>query len=147
MGLEDFQSENAGSYQAHPPHEYNSKLRDWADEFEERFPTKLDIDTIEVSPKMTTTRGAAYYEMNGDTYIRISRNFIESSPDEHIKLVLLHEMAHVYFYNHGYTETNHDKYFRWVVGRVGANMTYTSMNDKKWESIIQPFIDMQEDWD
>lgn len=144
MGLEEFQSKNGGKYQAHPPHEYNSKLRRWADEFEKLFPIDLRIETIEVSPQMTRTFGMAYYEMNTDTYIRLSKPFVESSPDEHIKLVLLHEMVHVYCYNRGYTDVNHDKYFRWIVGRVGGHLAYEGFENTKWNDLIQPFLDMEE---
>lgn len=145
MGLEDFKSERNNGYRQYGSHEYDDKLETWKDDFMERFPIDLNIEFIEVSPKMTKHNAMAYRRDVNTYYIRVSEQFINLNNDERIKLTLLHEMVHVYFYQQGYTKTNHDKYFRWVVGRVGASMTHMSINDRKWQDCIEPFLDMEEE--
>jgi predicted SprT family Zn-dependent metalloprotease len=147
MGLEDFKSESDSHYKQYGYHEYNEKLEKWADEMEERFPIDLNIEFVEVSPQMNQTRGMAYRRDNSTYYIRLAEWFVGIKSDERIKLTLLHEMVHVYFYRQGYSDTHHDKYFRWVVGRVGASMTNMAITDRKWQQCIEPFLEMEEGWD
>lgn len=147
MGLEDFSTGSGSNYEKYGNHEYDSKLGTWADEMQQRFPIDLNIEFVEVSPQMTKTRGMAYKRNANEYYIRISERFIHNHSDERVKLTLLHEMVHVYFYQQGFSDTKHDKYFRWVVGRVGASMTHMTLDDKKWEECIEPFIEDDERWD
>lgn len=143
MGLHDF-SGSKSEHRAYNGHPKEDQLEEWKDELQERFPVDLDIEFIEVSPKMSKHYGKAYYR--GDTaFIRISQDYIESNEDRKVKLTLLHEMCHVYFYQMGYKETNHDKYFRWVVGRVMASMTSMTIDNKKWQKTIEPFFEMEQD--
>lgn len=147
MGLEDFKSESDSHYKQYGYHEYNEKLEKWADEMEDRFPIDLNIEFVEVSPQMEQMRGMAYRRDNDTYYIRLAEWFVGIRSDERIKFTLLHEMVHVYFYRQGHSNTNHDKYFRWVVGRVGASMTNMKTSDLKWKQCIEPFLDMEEGWD
>lgn len=146
MGLDNFKKSKSSKNKAHGHHPYNEKLETWADELEERFPIDLDINFVEVSPQMTKTYGKAFYSSYDQCYIRIAEYVVESKSEKEVKLILLHEMCHIYFYRMGYGNTGHDKYFRWVVGRVMADMTNTSIHNKKWKDCIEPFFEMQE-WD
>lgn len=140
MGLDDFQSKKEKGYKQYGYHEYNEWLENLVKQFQEKFPIELDIEFVEVSPQMNKCNAKAY-RRDGDTYyIRVSESFINRSTHREIKFTLLHEMVHVYFYQMGYSDTNHDKYFRWVAGRVGADMTGMSIRDKKWEGCIEPFL-------
>lgn len=141
MGLEAFQSEPTNKYKRYSGHEYDERIEDWEDSLEDRFPKDLNIDFVEISPKMSKHNGMAY-RRDGNTYfIRLSENYVDNSTDKEIKLTLLHEMVHIYFHRMGYHDTNHDKYFRWVAGRVGASMTRMSIKDKKWQDCIEPFLE------
>lgn len=145
MGLDDFASPNSTSgHRAYTGHPKEEQLEEWEDELNERFPIDLDIEFIEVSPKMSKHQGKAFYRSNVN-FIRISKQHIENDSDRKVKLTLLHEMCHVYFYQMGYKDTGHDKYFRWVVGRVMADMTNISIDAKKWQDTIEPFYEMEQD--
>jgi len=140
MGLEDFQSDTGSGYKQYGHHEYNEKLEQWMKEFQEKFPVELQIEFIEVSPQMNKHAAMAYRREASTYYIRVSETYINQSTDRDIKFTLLHEMVHVYFYQMGYKRTRHDKYFRWVAGRVGADMTRMSIDDEKWKDCIEPFL-------
>lgn len=141
MGLHDFNNSNS-EHRAYKEHPKEEKLEEWKEQLNERFPIDLEIEFIEVSPKLSKHCGKAYYR--GDTtFIRISQDYIENNTDRKVKLTLLHEMCHIYFYQMGYKDTNHDKYFRWVVGRVMASMTGMSIDNKKWKKAIEPFFEME----
>lgn len=144
MGLDNFRSKSKSKYKAYSDHEYDDKLNKWKEEFKDRFPIRLNIEFVEVSPNMTKTWGRAFYKPDGTAYIRISEDFLMTNNDRQIKLTLLHEMCHVYFFRMGYKDTGHDKYFRWVVGRVMADMTRTSIKEDKWVDCIEPFLDQNE---
>jgi len=146
MGLDNFRTKSGNKHKAYSSHEYDNKLNKWANEFADRFPINLNIEFIEVSPNMTKTWGKATYKRDGTAFIRMSEQFLNSHPDREIKMTLLHEMCHVYFYRMGYKDTNHDKFFRWVVGRVGGDLTYTSFKNNKWKDCIEPFFD-NDVWD
>lgn len=141
MGLDNFKTKSSNQYRAYDDHEYDDRLNQWKDEFKDRFPVRLNIEFIEVSPNMTKTWGKATYKPDGTCYIRMSEDFLYNHNDEQIKMTLLHEMCHVYFYRMGYKDTNHDKFFRWVVGRVMGDLTHTSFNNQKWIDCIEPFLE------
>lgn len=143
MGLDDYLTEPDNQHKIYSGHEKEEELENMVDEFQDRFPVKLEIEFIEVSPRMTKHHGMAY-RRNGNTYfIRMSEDYVNFASDEEIRRTVLHEMAHVYFYQQGYSDESHGKYFRWVLGRIGASMTKSSIHDMKWEKCIEPFI--QED--
>jgi len=144
MGLDNFRTKSSNQYRAYDSHEYDDRLNQWEDEFEDRFPVRLNIEFIEVSPNMTKTWGKATYKPDGTCYIRMSEDFLYNHTDEQIKMTLLHEMCHVYFYRKGYKDTNHNKFFRWVVGRVKGDLTHTSFKNQQWKDCIEPFLDMEE---
>lgn len=141
MGLHNFSSDNS-THRAYNKHPKEDQLEEWKEELQSRFPVNLDIEFIEVSPKMSKHYGMAYYRGN-TTFIRISQHFIENYSDRKVKMTLLHEMCHVYFYQMGYKDAKHDKYFRWVVGRVMASMTGMTTDNKKWQETIEPFFEME----
>lgn len=144
MGLEEFQDNKSSEYKMYRGHEYDEKLEEMVDEFQDKFPVDLRVEFIEVSPRMDKTRAMAYRRPGKKYYIRVSEKFIETSTEERIRLTVLHEMVHVYFYQKGYSDTNHDKFFRWVVGHVGASMTHTSIKSSKWQDCIEPFKEMED---
>lgn len=147
MGLDSFKTKSSNKYKRYGHHEYNERLENWVDELQERFPIDLNIEFIEVSPQMTKYNAKAY-KRDGNTYfIRVSERYTNLYADEAVKLTVLHEMVHVYFYQMDYGDTNHDKYFRWVCGRVMASMTNMSVEDQKWKDCIEPFIEQDNRWD
>lgn len=141
MGLEEFQTKSQNDYKKYSNPKQDEKLEAWVEELEERFPIDLKIEFVEASPAMTKCRGTAYRKSTGKYYIRISKSFMRNHSDRRVKLTLLHEMVHVYFYRQGYNDTAHDKYFRWVVGRVGASMTNMWTSNQKWQDCIEPFLE------
>lgn len=144
MGLDDFKDTSSNEREMYRDHDYDEKLEVMMENLQQRFPCELKIDFIEVSPRMTKTRATAY-KRDGETYyIRVSAEYIESANDDRIMLTVLHEMCHVYFYQKGFSDTNHDKFFRWVVGRVGASMTRTNTYSYKWQETIEPFLEDDE---
>ena len=144
MGIDSFKSTSSNNREMYSEHEYDEKLELMLENLEERFPVDLKIDFIEVSPRMSKTRAKAY-RRDGDTYyIRVSEEFIDASSDERIELTVLHEMCHVYAYVKGVSEINHNKFFRWIVGRVGASMTHSSVYSREWIELIEPFLDEEE---
>lgn len=144
MSLDDLfadqESENKTKYK----HEDIEKLESIVEEYQERFPERLDIDFIETSGRMKSMHGKAYYEPDGKMYIRISEDFMHSASNERLRLVVLHEMVHIYLYQKGYNNENHSKYFRWILGRVGGSFTYENIPNKKWNDCIKPFIENDE---
>jgi len=139
MALEDFETEDSNRYKTYGSHDYDEELEQMIEEFQDRFPIELKIEFIEVSPRMEKHQAMAY-RRGSSYYIRVSESFINRSDYERISRTVLHEMVHVYLYQMGYEGSNHDKYFRWIVGRVGASMTHASINDAKWQDCIEPFI-------
>jgi predicted SprT family Zn-dependent metalloprotease len=140
MGLEDFNGSGGNDYKQYGHHEYNEKLENWMEEFQDRFPIELQIEFVEVSTQMSKHAAKAYQRDSDTYYIRVSETYIDRSSDRPIKFTLLHEMVHIYFWQKGYKKTNHDKYFRWVAGRVGADMTRITIDNEKWKDCIEPFL-------
>jgi predicted SprT family Zn-dependent metalloprotease len=141
MGIDNFKTKSSNSREMYSQHDYDEKLELMLENLEKRFPVDLKIDFIEVSPRMTKTRAKAYKRDGNTYYIRISEEFIHDATDERIELTVLHEMCHVYAYVKGFSEINHNKFFRWIVGRVGASMTYSSVYSQEWIELIEPFLD------
>lgn len=121
-------------------HDYEEKLDQMIQRNEEKFPIDLDIDFVEVSPRMEKTRAKAHKKPDGSYYIRVSKKFIETHSDERIELTVIHEMVHIYFYRQGFTDHGHGKYFRWVLGRVGGSMTNSTVYEREWRECIEPFL-------
>lgn len=144
MGLEEFETESSDKHNVYQSHEKDEKLEQIIEEYQERFPVELRIQFIEVSPKMEQKHAMAYKRAGKKYYIRVSESFIQRSTEEQLRRTVLHEMCHVYLYQQGLSGHGHGKYFRWVVGRVGASMTHSTIHDVKWEKCIQPFIDEDE---
>lgn len=141
MGIEDFITESNTKGAGSRRHEYYDKLNEWVVELENRFPIDLNIDEVTVSKRMTKTWGKAYENHREGHQIKMSADFMEKHSDEEIKRTLLHEMVHVYFYQQGHSDVKHSKFFRWVAGRVGADMTHMSYTNEKWQDCITPFLD------
>lgn len=140
MSLEDFKNKDSNDYEMYGSHEYDEKLENALQQFEDKFPIELNIKFIEVSPRMSKHRAKAYKRSGNDYYIRVSKDFIEKSDHDRIMMTVLHEMVHIYFWEQGYPNHGHDKYFRWVIGHIGASMTNTSTYSGKWQRCIQPFL-------
>jgi len=145
MGLDRFVKQSSDRHKIYGSHEYDEKLEQIIQKHKDKFPIDLKIEFIEVSSAMTKAHATAYSrEGNSKHYIRVSEDFIESSSDERIELTIVHEMVHIYFYQQGYLNHNHDKYFRWVVGRVMGSMTHSTIHEKKWQECIEPFFEMED---
>lgn len=144
MGIDDFIQNDTDSHQMYGSHDYDEKLEQMVEELDDRFPVDLRIDFIEVSPRMEKHNAMAYKREGKKYYIRVSENYIERATERQIRLTVLHEMVHVYFYQMGASKENHSKYFRWVLGRVGGSFTRASILDEKWQVCIEPFLEMEE---
>ncbi|EGQ44161.1 MAG: uncharacterized SprT-like family protein [Candidatus Nanosalina sp. J07AB43] len=141
MSLEDFKTDNHHSDKIYGEHEFNEKLEQMVEDNKSKFPIDLDIAFIEVSTRMTKHRAKAYKREGGTYYIRVSEEFVQRESLYIIELTVVHEMVHIYFYQMGYPNHGHDKYFRWVVGQVQASMTRTSTFEQKWRDCIEPFME------
>lgn len=141
MSLDDLFADQESEAKRKYKDEDKEKLESIVEEYQRRFPEELDIDFIETSARMKSMHGKAYYEPGGKMYIRISEDFMHSVPIDRLKMVVLHEMVHIYLYQKGYKDENHSKYFRWILGRVGGSFTYENIPNKKWNDCIKPFIE------
>jgi len=129
MGLNDIvpeeqqQSNAEESYRQYSVHEYEDTLIGWIDELQDRFPEEVQVDFIEVSPEMTSTHGYAYRKPGGIQYIRIAEFVTEDYPQWYQKMVVLHEMVHMFMYQRGMDDVSDgDPLFEWVLGTVGADV-------------------------
>jgi predicted SprT family Zn-dependent metalloprotease len=147
MGLDNFKSSSTSASGSTTEHPYIPKIERWIEEFEDRFPVEINVEKVEVSSRMENMFAKAIFSATKDTTIRVSEKFINNSEDRIIKYTILHEMAHIYFYRQGFPKTKHDKYFRWVVGRVVGDLTHMSHPNEKWEQCIEPFIQEDNSWD
>lgn len=143
MGLKDIVDEDippGNRYRRYPSHPLDDQLEEWAEESTEKFPGGVEWDFIEVSPEMTKHQGFAYYKgENG--YIRISEQLIENQPEWYIRMVLLHELTHLWFYQNGYKEfSDNSGIFEWVLGRVGADIDDIGPKSKEF-GVIFAFLD------
>ena len=141
MGIDDFITEKQDRHKVYQSHDKDEKLEQIIDEYQERFPVELRVDFVEVSPRMERCNAKAYKRAGKKYYIRVSENYIERATEEELRRTVLHEMVHVYLYQKGYSDHGHDKYFRWVLGRVGGSMTGSTIHDMNWEKCIEPFIE------
>lgn len=145
MGLKDLVPDDGkgSEYKRYNSHEWDSKLEGWAEEAQVLFPGGVEYDFIEVSPEMTRNHGFAY-QRTENGYIRISEKAIDSEPEWYIRLVLVHELTHLWFYQNGYGEySDNSMIFEWVLGRVGADLDGAGPGSKKYE-IIKRFLSMEE---
>lgn len=146
MGIQDAVDSAKGPtealrYKKYSKHEKEDDLVEWMEEFEDRFPTPVMVDFIEVSPEMENNLGLAYTKP-GAQYIRIAEYAIDEYNDNFIKMVVLHEMVHVWFYQMGYTDiTERDPVFTWVLGQVGADLSGYSPPDGFY-NIAEMFLEM-----
>jgi len=141
MGLEDFKATKNQGYRRYGSHKYDKKLERWVEEFQHRFPVELDIEFVEVSPNLSKHSAKAYRREGTIYFIRMSEFYMDNYSDKSCRLTLLHEMVHVYFYQMGYSDTNHDKYFRWVLGRVGGSIRGVGISNPKWQQCVRPFLE------
>lgn len=143
MSLDDFieNASNKDKHQVYGSHEYDEKLEEIIEEYQQRFPVELKIEFVEVSSRMEKSYAKAYKREKNKYYIRVSESFIERACKERIRRTILHEMVHVYFFQKGYSKHGHSKYFRWVVGQVGGSLTNSTTNNEMWQNCIEPFIE------
>lgn len=124
----------------YPDHEWDEQLYEWAEEVQLRFPGGVEYDFIEVSPEMSRHDGFAYYKgENG--FIRISEKMIQNRTEEFVKKVLIHELAHLWFYQNGYYQySDGSGVFEWVLGRVGADLNEVGPGTEEYE-IMEEFLE------
>jgi len=147
MGLEDFQTKSSDRHRVYGSHEYDEQIEKAVDKYRDRFPIDLEIEFTEISSRMSKCFAKAY-KKGSKYYIRVSEDFIDKSGQKEVELTVLHEMVHVYLYQKGFPQHDHDKYFRWILGRVGGSMTGMTIHEYKWQECIEPFLEMEgEEWD
>jgi len=128
MGLGNLDDVNLKHSGRHfPDHERQDELNDWLEELRHEFPEPVNVDFIEVSPQLTKAWAKAYWDHSSkdrDRYIRLSKRLVENYTDDQIKSVILHELAHCWFYQNGDNDvTERDPIFSYVLGAVGAQVS------------------------
>lgn len=149
MGLKDIADASTNSndterkYKSFGHHEWNSRLEEMVEDLQKRFPCEIDCEFIEVSPSMTKTGGKAYYREEGN-YIRVSERVIETETPEYVKMIVAHEMVHLYCYQKGHHNVSDgDKLFNWLLGMVCADVSRYSPSMKVWQDLAEPMIEHQ----
>lgn len=145
MGLDNFQTDvTSHDYKRYGHHEYNEILESKIDEYRDRFPIDLDIEFVEVSPMMEKNNACVYYKEDC-VFIRFSESFIGRGSDGLIFRTLLNCMVEIYCYRQGHEDIDRNKYFRWIVGRVGGGMS-GRYNEEEWVDLLLPFLKELEDY-
>lgn len=125
-------------------HEYDDTLQEWADEMESKFPGGLEYEYIEVSPKMSKYQAKAYFPQGEPNYIRVAEDTVDNYSDEYIKMILLHELVHIWMSNNGHGHiSDGDKVFNWVLGMVGADVSGEGPGTRGYK-IMMEFLEHEE---
>lgn len=148
MGLGDLIPEDTSSgsksYKKYGSHPADEKLSRWKDEFQERFPTEVEITFIEVSPELEKTLARNYYKVrDGEEirYIRISEKVFSMS-EWYQRQVLLHSMAQLWMNQMGVGEINAGHSIKkWVFGQVGCMINAVDVDSDEWRLLAEPFLD------
>lgn len=145
MGIDDITGvEEGNSYKRYPSHEWDDRIEQWANEAQSLFPGGVEYDFIEVSPEMTRTHGFAYTKTENG-YIRISEQVIKHQSEDYVRLVLLHELTHLWFHQNGYSKySDNSGIFEWVLGRIGADINGVGPHSEEFEIITQ-FLEHQQE--
>lgn len=155
MGLGEFTNQGdltvaEQHFRTYPTHEEEEKFEKMVEELQSRFPEEIRVDFIEISPKMTRTDGYAYFrDRDGVScqYIRIAEKALDY-PDYYQKMIVAHEMVHIYCNQKGYGDVSDgDRFFEWILGRVCADINGTSYRTEEWNDLINPFLDIQTEYD
>lgn len=138
MGLGDIVSEENKSHEKrqYPDHKIQDRLEEVIDKYRPRFPGGVNVEFIEVSPRITDKDGYAYYDSGG--YIRVSKETVETLPWYYIDCLIAHEMVHLWMDQNGYDYSDGDRIFNWVCGQVGADVTKIGPKSEQYE-IIREF--------
>lgn len=141
MGLDDIVPDDVpdgNHYRQYPHHPAEDRLEEWADEAQEKFPEEVEYDFIEVSPEMVRTHGFAYYKPDGSKYIRIAERVVERYPVHYQRLVLIHEMTHIFFKQRNMEEySDGSRLFNWVLGRVGADLNGVGPGTEEYDLMLE----------
>lgn len=145
MGLKDVVSEEnqKHKYRYYPDHELQDEIEKVVEETVEELPGDVEVDFIEVSPRMTgNILGRHIPKDGGDTHlIRLKENLVENRPWEYVERVIKHEVVHVWFAQNGYGDYGDgSRIFEWVLGRVGADISGISFYGEEYD-IIHEFDD------
>jgi len=149
MGIHDLTGvpdKNNGAnhpYRTYPHSKWEDKLNEWFDDLEQKFPEEIKCDFIEVSSRIKRANAKAFYRDGGKyTFLRFSQSYLECEQDDRIKMTLLHEMVHLYTYQHDkYQISDSSAAFKWLCGRVGAPINQVSTDGDTWNEIMQPMIE------
>lgn len=143
MGLGDIVPEEAkqNKYRQYPDHGMQERLERVIEENQDLFPGGVEVDFIEVSPKMTSTHGYGYHKLDSN-YIRLAERVVENEPWYYVKAVILHEMVHIWMEQNNYDYSDKSLIFEWVCGYIGADITGTAPTHEEWE-IIRKFKGME----
>jgi len=131
-------------YRTYPHTEWEDTLNEWFDGFQDKFPEEIKCDFIEVSPRITRAHAKAFYKDHGrHTFIRFSKDYLDRAEEKRIKMTLLHEMVHLYTYQHDRYEVNDSSHvFKWLCGRVGAPINQIPVKSNGvWGEMMEPMLE------
>ena len=146
MGLTDFQtSPNSIAGRRYPDHQYQDEIESWMEELKKDLPDEVDVEFIEVSTDMPKSLARAYKKKRGDQityYIRVSDRAFKGNTDNHIKSVILHELVHIWFWEHVDKKiTERSVEFTYVLGAVGAQVSGFNFDDYMITDCLSKFSD------
>jgi|APHM01.1.fsa_nt_gi SprT-like family. len=149
MGLQGLIDQEKGDVpeRAWPDHKRQDELEEWLDDLENEIPIELDVDFIEVSPPMTQTAAMAYKDSSDNKdreyYIRVSEWVMENEPDDVIRGTILHELAHIWFWENGDGDiSDGDDMFSYVLGGLGAHLSGVDFKGYEYETYMKHLTDV-----
>lgn len=153
MGFENFINETESVQPIrrfrHYPHDPRAdEIEEWIEEYQDRFPAKVQCDFVEIATRDVQYYGKAYWrQREGETiqYMRVSEKTFEQGID-FTRGVVLHEMVHLYLYQEDFWRrcniTEKHPIFIWLCGAVGANHESVKPADKLLREDLEFFSDV-----
>lgn len=150
MGLEDLLDDDvatgeasASQFRRYGQHDADEKLEDWFEEFQDRFPGRVELDFIEVSPQLENT-AARFYRKERDgnefKYVRIAEKTLERD-EWWQRNVLLNNMVIAYCHQHGYHDVSTgSSLFKWLCGNVGCVINQVDVSSMEWQDLAEPMM-------
>lgn len=90
---------------------------------------------ILINGRLTRTLGRVVYNYNTPTKVEFSRQFLDTSNDESIHQVILHEAAHYIAVKRSGQRHGHDEYFKRICAEIGCSNDKTTSHV---ERIVSP---------
>jgi hypothetical protein len=151
MGLDDLLDDDvttgeasASQFRRYGSHKADEQLNEWYEEFQERFPERVELDFIEVSPQLENT-SARFYKKDREEkqfmYVRISEKTLERD-EWWQRNVLLNQMVIAYCHQRGYHDiSTGSSLFKWLCGRVGCAISQVNIDSMEWQDLAEPLMD------